>query len=318
MPATRQIEKLISNFSSRKRHFVRKRVYAEAFADRDLPKIAVQLRDCQETEVLACCTECGKSWYILNRCRLRVCPLCAYTVSLKRAEFLQNLAGKMEYPKFITLTMPLWTHDPHDGIKFLRKCWNSLRRDPIFNKVKGGAYQIELKRKPTGWHIHIHSLLDAPYLPYQRLFTVWRKLIGAQAPQVDIRAATTPEQIRYIAKDVSKKADFHQNPGDVVDWYEATKGHRLFGTFGTWYNITMEELAHEGKLEDAKSVCPHCKAVDSTFLARDGPFIFGPQEWKETYSIMTGDRPLTRPIQEINSQVEKELNDHKFQRQLAV
>jgi len=309
MAVTRARTNLIDSYSVRRKHFARKRRYAKAFRDAGLKDVASQLYDCQETEVLACCTDCGQSWYIINRCRLRVCPLCSYEVYLKRAKALEAMASRMQYPKMITLTMPVWTDEPQDGIRFLRKSWNALRRCPEFKSVNGGGYQIELKPKPDGWHIHLHAIIDGPYLPYQRLFSQWRRILGVATPQVDIRAAKSREQQRYVCKYAAKAADFYSRPDVVVQWYVATKGQRLFATFGTWYNVKLAELIDEGKLEEFKPVCPFCNQEKTVFFARDGPFLYGGKEWSKLRQYFTKGQDSERPIHEIRTRLNEHLRE---------
>jgi len=264
-----------------------------------LENIALQLKDCEETEVLACCSHCGSAWYIVNHCRLRVCPLCSYKVAKERAQFLEAMCKDMSHPKMLTLTMPTWTENPRDGIAFLRKAFNKLRKRPLFKSVVGGAYNIELKPKDTGWHIHAHVLLDCKYIPYQQVFTEWKKIIGHNCPQIDIRAAVTKEARAYQCKYAVKASDFDRTPGSVVDWYLATKGTRLFTTFGKWYNVKIEELDMEGVTQESPPTCPHCNSEGTTFLARDGPFIYGHEAWDEVKGAMVGGHEEIRDIPEV-------------------
>lgn len=283
----------------RRKHFRRKQAYAKQFDEAGLYRIAQQLRECEETEVLACCTHCGASWYITNYCRLRVCPLCSYRVSIARKEYLLAITRDMAHPKMLTLTMPLWTEIPQDGIKYLRSCFNKLRRKKIMRNVAGGAYTIEVKIKPNGYHIHMHALIDAPYLPHQQLFTAWREIIGTKAPQVDIRAASSDKAKQYVCKYTSKGADFDAQQGTIVKWYLATKGQRLFSTFGKWYNAKIEELLNEEGEEPPKPTCPICKKQNTTFLARDGPFIYGHEEWNTLARTFTAGQLTTRVLIEV-------------------
>jgi hypothetical protein len=185
----------------------------------------------------------------------------------------------MKHPKMLTLTMPLWTGDPRLGIQELRRCWNKLRKHKLFRDVRGGAYQIEVKPKEVGWHIHIHVLMDSPYMPYQQLFSAWRNILECDAPQVHIVAADNVKQLEYVCKYTSKSADFSSASDTIVRWYYATRGLRLFATFGTWYNATLNDLDPNADERDPVSICPHCGAEATTFCARDGPFIFGGKEW---------------------------------------
>jgi hypothetical protein len=224
----------LKGIEARRKHFLRKRAYADAFAARGYDDIARNLRTCEETESLVGCQHCGHSWWVTTRCRSRVCPLCSYHESKKRAKYLKAMTANMQHPKLVTLTIDLWQGDPREGIKYLRKQVTRMRRSTLFKSVRGGAYQIELKQKPEGWHIHIHLLLDAPFIPYQRLFSTWKAITQQRYVSTDIRSAKTPEAREYVVKYPSKSASFDTHPEAIVDWYEATKGMRLFATFGTW------------------------------------------------------------------------------------
>jgi len=297
LPASKtRSQSVLSVATRRRKHYVRKRLYADVFERAGETHIAERLRACGEDEVKAACSHCGHSWWVVDRCRLRVCPLCAYRISRERADYIFAMTKCMSFPKFMTLTMPLWTADPRVGIKFLRESFSKLRRRPLWKKVRGGAYTIELKRKPGGWHIHLHCLLDAKFIPYRQLWGVWKEIIGTTCPQVDIRAASSANARSYIAKDASKSAAFDTHPEHIVDWYKATKGIRLWGTFGLWYNSSIQELGNELDLPEPAPCCPNCGAEHTTFLARDGPFIFGHDAWRTLEIAVVGDTGYSRPL----------------------
>jgi hypothetical protein len=215
--------------------------------------------------------------------------VCAYKVSKARGQFLVALTRNLQHPKLVTLTIPTWTGDPRQGISYLRAHFNLLRKHELFAQVKAGAYSIELKRKDGGWHIHIHVLMDAPYLPYQKLFAAWQYLTGQEAPHVDIRSADNERAKRYITKYAAKASDFHDDPETAVAWYLATKGMRLFATFGEWYALTPEDVLDPEDKPDFEPKCPHCGAVGSLFYARDGPFIMGGEIWDKVARVYVPD-----------------------------
>jgi len=272
-----------------------KHVIADKFFFRGFPDIARQLHDCEETEVLAACTHCGASWYIVNHCRQRICPLCSYKIARKRSAYLLSMTRQMKHPKLLTLTLPLWKTVPQDGIKHLRHCFNLIRSRAFFRAVNGGAYQIELKQKDEGWHIHLHAILDAPFIPYQHIFKAWAEITGNKVPQVDIRAATSDAARVYAAKYAAKSAAFFDDTTDPVDWYQATKGQRLFTTFGQWYNYKVQDVPETNSTEPFQALCPNCHAVKTTFLARDGPFIFGFDTWRTIGDTIIKGQDLVRP-----------------------
>ena len=286
----------VEKVEKRKRHFLRKRLYAEEFRERGLDDVAYKLEACEETELLVACSHCGKHWWVVNHCRLRVCPLCSWKVAHKRAMYLKLMTRQMLHPKMITLTMPLWKKDPRKGIAYLRTQFNRLRKTKFFKTVAGGAYQIELKPSGEHWHIHMHIMVDAPFMPYQKLFSAWKKILDCKAPEVDIRSASTDKQKEYLVKDASKSASFEMHPDRIVDWYVATKGLRLFATFGKWYNKRIEELDTEEELFKPSNKCPYCGEEGTVFFARDGPFIFGGESWNEMQGFVTGDEDWQRDM----------------------
>jgi len=269
--------------------------YADAFDERSLPEVAAKLRSCHQKEVLACCKECHAVWYILDKCRLRICPICSRNVFIERARYIKACCKQAQFPKLITLTQPLVTGDPRAGIVQIKKWFNTLRESPVFEDVRGGAYTVEVIPKPEGWHIHIHALLDAPYIPHQLLWSTWRTITGNEVPQTDIRAAKTPQAMEYVAKYASKSASMYLRNSTIVDYYLAVHGFRLFVTFGCWYNAKIEDLDPDYKPFVPEALCPECKAPKSTFRARDGPCIFGHEYWEAIAPSWIADFPLSRP-----------------------
>jgi len=206
------------------------------------------------------------------------------------------MSAGMPHPKMITLTMPRWTDDPKRGIQLIRKSFMKLRRSAFFKNVAGGAYQIELKWKNPGWHIHLHALIEAPFIPYQKLFSTWRTILGRRHVEVDIRAASTPKEREYVCKYAAKAGNFDADTEVIVKWYLATKGQRLFGTFGKWYNVTINQLDPKLGQPPPPPCCPFCHAEKSTMLARDGPFAYEPDAWRKIRETILDDQGYSRPL----------------------
>ena len=276
-----------------------KNAYADIFEKYNHPSIAAKLRDCEETQTLAACSHCGKSWYVVSHCRQRTCPLCSRKVALDRATFLRALTAKMQHPKMMTLTQPPIDDDPHAGIKRLRNAFAKLRRSKLFAKVKGGAYQIEVIPKDGFFHIHMHILVDAPFIPYKALFAAWRDLLDCKAPQVDIRAASSDAAKAYICKYAAKSLDISHDPENIVRWYEATYRERLWATFGEWYNVKAEEIIPETERFVPIAICPFCNTEKTIYFARDGPYIFGGEDWDKIKASVLAGRPITKPIDNV-------------------
>lgn len=283
----RQVPKHVLNWKSK---------ISSALIDAHHDTAGHNIGKCATTELLLICMNCTGKKYVVYHCQSRICPVCSWTISRDRAFYAEAMLRQMKYPKFVTLTMPRWTRDPRDGIKYLRKCFSKLREQKVWRGVRGGCYQIELKQKANGWHIHLHILMDAPFIPRQHLFTAWRDILGEGFVSVDVRACRTKEQRSYVTKYVAKAEDFKGDAEKVVAWYEATKGSRLFGTFGHWYNAKLEELLNPEEFKPFKPCCEFCGDPGHMFFARDGPFIFGAKRWQEESGSWMEDLPAEREI----------------------
>ena len=275
--------------------------FAAAFLKAGYAKVAQSLYDCETTKVLVCCAQCGAHWHVLNHCRQRVCVLCSFRVAQERKKYLTFMTRNMQHPKLITLTQQAWKYNPKKGIDFLRKSFNKLRRTKVFDGVKGGAYMIEVIPRDGYWHIHMHILLDAPYIPYQKLFSAWRSVIHQRVPQVDIRSASDRKAREYLAKDASKNIVYYVEPEKVVEWYEATHNKRLFATFGSWYRVKIAEAMEFDAWEKIKPVCPVCGSANTCFYARDGPYVLGHELWDEVWKPILASVPMRIPVELVNS-----------------
>ena len=133
-------------------------------------------------------------------------------------------------------------------------------------------------------------------MPKQRLFTEWGRILDVSVPQTDIRAARTERERAYIVKYTAKAAEFKDDGSDVVAWYLATKGLRLFATFGDWYNAKIEELLDADEDLEFTPACPNCGETGTVFYARDGPYVFGHEVWRDVESFHVKGQPLERKV----------------------
>ena len=291
LPKTFPRPKPLMYSTKRKKWLTLKDSYAEKFRKAGDLVTAGKLDDCSETMSLVICGKCNHKWYVVTHCKLRCCPLCSFQVSRKRAEFLNKKCQKLKSVKLLTLTMPAWHGAPKIGKKYLQDCWTKLRRHKVMRSVKGGAYIIELLPHEDYWHIHLHTLLDCAYIPNQQLFTAWRGILGVRHAEIDIRQADSREARAYIAKEVTKNMAIALDPDMIVKWYEAIRGTRTWESFGSFRNKKMNDLDNEIEEPDFVPTCPNCGAHHSMYFARDGPFIWGGEQWSHVEHMVTGGWP---------------------------
>lgn len=235
-----------------------KNARADAFAAAGLPEVAQKLHDCTETKHLMFCAKCEETWYVTTQCRQRTCPVCAFHVARDRGDWLVAMTKKMAYPKKMELTLPPGDEPPRERIALLRDKFNKLRKTTLLRKVKGGAYQIELKWNEDHWHIHAHIIFDGPYIDQDALSREWGKLFGVEKLVTWIRACPGESELRYAVKYACKVSTAEFSGALIVAWYEAVKGSRLFTTFGTFYNWEIQEQDDEPDQEKPHSKCPCC------------------------------------------------------------
>jgi hypothetical protein len=289
------IDKTSRKYKALKASLKFKNEIAEEFYSAGLISIYESLKNCEETKSLMLCSHCGGGFYATTRCRKRICPICSYRVAQERRRYLHHLCRALKHPKLITLTMPRWHGDPREGIKILKDGFHKLRKRDVFASVKGGAYTIEVLPKDNGWHIHLHLLCDSAYIPHTKLFAAWRDILHIRYVSVDIQSAASRKAQYYIAKYVSKPGERAIPLNRMVEYHLAIKGIRLFGTFGTFYNYKIEATENEDDKIAHQSVCPLCGATGSVFNARDGPFIYGLEDWKQLSQTMIAGRELIIP-----------------------
>ena len=259
-------------------HMKRKEQIADALEAVGEYKAAAALRECHTTEHLTGCSHCGASWWVVTRCRSRICPICSYKTSQVRAGLIQSMIEGLRHPKFVTLTMPRWTDDPGDGIKYIREAFTRLRRTGGIPGLEGGAYSVEVVPKPDGWHIHMHLILDCDYIAHKRLMAAWGRAIGVQSPSVDVRDAGGTQAAKYVAKYVTKSLNPKDGPEAYARLYQAIHGLRLFSLFGKWYKSASMIEALRGSQQHVQCKCPRCGELGTLFDVRCGRFVFG-QEW---------------------------------------
>ena len=278
---------------NRQKWFRLKHHYADVLEKKSYTREANTIRTCHEVSHLAGCKDCQGTRYILHKCGHRLCPICSYHVSRLRADFLKRISAKIAHPKLITLTIPTQGDDYEKGFKLIVGAFRKLRKDRLFRAIKGGAYSYEVVPHESYYHIHLHLLVDAPFIPQTILFAAWRRMIGVQYASVDIKAATSDAAREYITKYAAKNHAIATDPDLIWKLYAAIKGRRLFGTFGSWYNVKMDDDPTVDERTPKAGVCPCCGSTTGFFWIRHGGFVFGGDAWRDMEPAFTRGRPET-------------------------
>jgi hypothetical protein len=108
--------------------------------------------------------------------------------------------------------------------------------------MRSGFYGIDIKQKEDGrLNVHMHFIVDAPYLPKAVLSSLWDDLIDA--PVVDIRkvdeqGSSDMESALLEVIGYAAKAPEYENVEDEVAYLKALKGSKLLQPFGNLHGNT--------------------------------------------------------------------------------
>lgn len=216
----------------------------------DHPRTSVNLH-AAHSFITVYCSCCNHTISVPEYCGNRFCPLCGARRRARVKARLQQLVtaavpSKSERLKMVTLTLPK-CQDAREGVKVLTTSFRKLRARPLWrNSVSGGAFVIEICGRPGAWHVHLHVLINALFIPVRRLARLWATVSPGKI--VDIRLASRDKSVSYLTKYLSK-ASVPENLQHVVS--DALKGSRLFQPFGLWYHLLPP-------IKRKKYQCPEC------------------------------------------------------------
>ena len=166
-------------------------------------------------------------------CRQRVCPICSHYRSYKLRQHLQSHYDRMRNPKLLTLTLAKSTLPLDQLVSKLLKHFARLRRRAVWlASVRSGCWVLEWTYSQTDntYHVHLHVLIDARYIPQTWISSTWKTLTG-DSYIVDIRTANHNAP-RYLAKYMAKQGQALPPVGRLPGWLKQTKSRRGYGSFG--------------------------------------------------------------------------------------
>ena len=254
----------------------------------------IRMADCSKIISYVYCPACGsmhiaKAWL----CRDRLCPTCAWRLSLKRIwEMTQTLnylsiwqdsACKVA---MLTLTMKnVKLADIDKAITEMLDAWKLMtKRRPFKAAVKGFCRSVELTKGTNGtWHPHIHALLwfDVSYqcdIKQKEWAEMWRQSLKVDyIPIVDIRAAysknnnvsdtwdkllsATVEATKYVMKnDILLQC----SPKQLVELAAALKNKLLVSYGGIIRDarraLKLKDKDQPDEISERTLECPKCSA----------------------------------------------------------
>jgi len=267
---------------------------------------------------------CSRPSFCPHSCDFSLCPWCQHRRSDKARRKLSRAVGLLQEPMLITLNPPNVVDLTSGAVAALIKVFAGLRREKVFKDVRGGVRSIETTFGRNGWNLHVHALVDSPWIAHYpqwdikwvdgrcvvvkkhpglaREFTIaCQKFEELRSPRldfnrddpdhwyfVDLRRAdvgAVAEVVKYIAKG---SEIIEGGPAAVVDFLKAIKGRRMMQTFGSLHGVDLEEEELDGEIDAmARGECPYedCPAPS----VHEWEFVnFGPGDWVLDRDSRTG------------------------------
>jgi hypothetical protein len=152
----------------------------------------------------------------------------------------------MREPAHLVLTFRHRQEPLPDQVRALRRAFGKLRRRPEWKgRVRGGFYSVEIKlsRADGLWHVHLHAVIDAAFIPQPELVRLWGECMDGGLC-VWIRRVEKVRNVCYqVSKYVSKPPNVREWQGwQIRDWLDAVAGTRMIQGFGTCFGVDKVEL----------------------------------------------------------------------------
>lgn len=267
-----------------------RRAVASAVRRAGHQETAIKITRCRESKWLYFCTECQEIEYRTFFCHHRACPACAKERSSERAKGIAEALSEAklrDYPKsplkWITLTMPR-SKSLGEGVERIKKAFEKWRRMlKIKKRLWGGIYQIEVVPKENKkWHVHLHLLANSAYISKKLLWKTWARALRVPSVSVNIQAVRSTKKIQsYLTKYVCKPADSSKwSPKHLDEFLSDLHKRRLFGSFGTLYNVVS-------KAEVESKPCPNCGSLKTMIPWELGALVYG-KDWHDIKNAIRG------------------------------
>jgi len=255
-----------------------------------LPRRAEVVGDCQKIRDVRTCFV-HERWKSFPRgCSDRLCPHHQRLVAARFIPVFEELIQRMAWPVFGTLTIPNIAHLEGAHYDLLRRSFRRLRQRSFWkNNCRGGFYCLQVtysRNRDASWNLHLHFVADARYVDSTDLSREWLSVLPPDWQEgvrlASARAATKFYSIIKLRRVGPRHTEGEYSPGKaakemakyvaggsgnllgdsnaVAEFVGATKGKRLFETFGGC-NGEVRKIEQALREEPSSFDCPECLAA---------------------------------------------------------
>lgn len=199
-----------------------------------------------------------------DRCRDRVCPICAAKRGRDLAVKLTDILQHADALRHLTLTLEATTEPLRVQVDHLLASFRRLRQHQQWGRhVSGGVACVQITKNAVSglWHPHLHVVVDGEYFAHPIIKEAWaRASKGATIVHIT-RSTSVRSTARYIARYVASPDDLGTWSGtELAEYALALHGRRLVLAFGNLHGSKLPPKEREDPKGPSQMVC-HIAAI---------------------------------------------------------
>jgi hypothetical protein len=212
----------------------------------------------------------------MGACNFRLCPETRRRIQSKVWASYGKALMEMETPKHLSLTVENVSILTMEDVRHFKDAVTEVLK---FLRTKrgcrGGLYSFEAKHGSTGWHFHVHAIVDVGFIPRKMLRMAWLFESGAKNNFLKrawwSKGNPNPDAARGLVNYIFKETfEFdYASPVLVEQFLDATYDLNLYGSFGSVRagRVKMGKVASANDAEDSS-----LPKLPGKFQARDDEF----------------------------------------------
>lgn len=226
-------------------------------------ELAGKLDRCHTEKVVQICKSCESVHSYWNHCHNWICPVCAASMATQRRTSIEWWSSQIKQPKHVVLTVRSFPVLSQNKVKWLRECFNKLRRSSLGREWSGGCYSLEATHGEPGWHLHIHALVDCRWIDSHKLSAKWNQVTGGNGYVVKVKDVREKSYLAEITKYACKPAELIGfSPQLLWEFIHAFSGLKQFTVFGS---LRGQRQAWRAELERRKLEHRTCECGGTEF-----------------------------------------------------
>ncbi len=187
-------------------------------------------------------------------CQVRLCAFDMRARAMRAVHRFEKPLSDLADPRYVVLTtqnVPLSRLG--EGITHLWESFGRLRHMTAWREVRAAVaiFETTLNAKTREWHPHLNVIFDGEYIPKRELTRAWERATRGRGKITWITRVWSPVE---VFKYVTKLMDLVALPEAVDEFLRATRKVRFIRTYGTLYNLCLED-------EDHPLACPDCQTT---------------------------------------------------------